>query len=145
MATKKRTTRKKSTKPKAPTQKEIQMQLTENFVKLQKVMANLSIKFDTLSDNMTKLLQLFEIAAKSFVQKQEEMPDEAHLLKKIDTLLDQNSTIANGLTLVEEKIRHKLEQENDLSDMNPIHSDAELHGVYPHHTGKPKPGNFQRF
>jgi len=145
MAAKKRTRKKKSTKSKAPTQKEIQIQLTENFVKMQKVMANLSIKFDTLSENLTKLLQLFEISAKSFVQKQEEQPDEAKLLNKIDTLLDQNSTIAHGLTLVEEKIRHKLEQENPTSEMDPIHSDAELHGIYPHHMGKPRPGNYPRF
>ena len=34
--------------------------LVENFVALQKVMVNLSIKFDNLSGQISKLLELFE-------------------------------------------------------------------------------------
>lgn len=132
---------------------EIENALIDNFVKLQKVMTNLSIRFDSLSDNITKLLQLFEIAAKSFVQKQEEKGGEADLLVKLDTLLDQNKTIAKGLTLIEEKIRHKLEPPESFSDLpsvKPSHTESEYHGIYREHSGlggKPGSGQktFQRF
>jgi len=95
------------------TNKEIQKALIENFVNMQRVLTNLSVKFDNLSDNISKLLQLFEISAKSFIKKQEEVgsvsrPDEKFMLDRLDTLLDQNKTIAKGLTLMEEKLRHKV-------------------------------------
>lgn len=137
---------KKSSKPKAPTSKEIEMQLIENFVKMQRVMANLSVKFDVLSENMTKLLQLFEIAAKSFVQKEEEgMHGDKDLLLKLDTLLEQNKTIATGLTLMEEKVRHRLEPNAaELSGVPRPHSEAELHGLYSQ-SQRPRPGRFPRF
>ena len=98
-------------KPKAPSAKEIELALIENFVNMQKVLTNLTIKFDILSENITKLLQLFEISAKSFIRKLEEGPEpkeDKELLRKLDTLLDQNKTIAKGLTLIEEKIKHKV-------------------------------------
>ena len=111
--------------------REIQLALIENFVNLQKVLTNLSVKFDNLAQNMNNLLQLFEISAKSFIRKQEEgssTGDEKDLLRKLDTLLDQNKTIARGLTLIEEKIRHKTSEENSRIDMSDL-------GVI----GRPKP------
>ncbi len=48
----------------------IEKTLIENFVNLQKVLTNLAVKFEGLSDQISKLLQLFEISAKSFVEKQ---------------------------------------------------------------------------
>jgi hypothetical protein len=93
------------------TTREINLALIQNFINLQKVMTNLSVKFDSLSDQMSRLLQLFEISAKTFVTKQEEVSekkDDQELVKKLDALLDQNKTIAKGLTLVEEKIRHRI-------------------------------------
>jgi hypothetical protein len=93
------------------TTREINLALIQNFINLQKVMTNLSIKFDSLSDQMSRLLQLFEISAKTFVTKQEEVgekKEDQELVKKLDALLDQNKTIAKGLTLVEEKIRHRI-------------------------------------
>jgi len=93
------------------TTREINLALIQNFINLQKVMTNLSIKFDSLSDQMSRLLQLFEISAKTFVTKQEEVgekKEDQELVKKLDALLDQNKTIAKGLTLVEEKIRHRM-------------------------------------
>jgi seryl-tRNA synthetase len=134
---KKGITTKKSTK--ALSKKDLDAQLVENFVKLQKVMANLSVKFDNLSDNINKLLQLFEIAAKSFVKKQEVPGEDIDMLKKVDTLLEQNKTISNGLTLMEEKIRHKMEPGEQMPSLAPSHNEEELHGLYPRH-GKPKPG-----
>jgi len=106
----------KKAKPKLPSTKEIELALIENFVNMQKVLTNLTLKFDLLSDNISKLLQLFEMSAKSFIRKQEAEPEtkeDKDLLKKLDTLLDQNKTIAKGLTLIEEKIKHKVYPETE--------------------------------
>lgn len=43
--------------------------LVENFVSLQKVMTNLSLKFDNLTNQISKLLDLFEISAKNSCRK----------------------------------------------------------------------------
>ncbi len=89
------------------TKTELEKMLIDNFVNLQKVLTNLSLKFDVLSTNISKLLQLFEVSAKSLAQKQVlglgEKDDE--LMKKLDSLLEQNKTIAKGLTLIEGKLR----------------------------------------
>lgn len=99
-------------KPKKLTKAELEKQLIDNFVNLQRVLTNLSIKFDGLSDQISKLLQLFEISAKSFVEKLPEgtagKEKDKDFLNKIDTLLEQNKTIAKGLTLMEEKLREKV-------------------------------------
>jgi len=107
---------KKSEKPnlkpkrKSMTKVELEEALLTNFVNLQKVLTNLSLKFDDLSDNITKLLQLFEISAKSFAEKYAGgtgSGGDLEMLKKLDSLLDQNKTIAKGIMLMEEKIRNK--------------------------------------
>lgn len=87
---------------------EIQLALIENFINLQKVLTELTSKFDNLSSNISRLLFLFEESAKSFVEKNKIGSDDKELLNKLDTLLDQNKTVAKGLTLIEEKMRHKL-------------------------------------
>ena len=80
--------------------------LIENFVALQKVMVNLSSKFEDLSINIKKLLDLFENAAKSLAK---DGPDPSakkeavSIMKKLDSLADQNKLIARGLTLMHEK------------------------------------------
>jgi len=128
---KKRAT-KKSTKKKRLTKAELEEALIENFVKMQKVQTNLSIKFEELSDNISKLLELFEISAKSFIQKQEGSGEgDLDLINKLDTLVDQNKTIAQGLTLMEEKLRHRVDEQEG------HHSEAELHGFY----DRPRPGS----
>jgi hypothetical protein len=92
------------------TKAQLEQALIDNFINLQKVLTNLSLKFDELSNNMSKLLQLFEISAKSFAEK---VSDETYdkgdkdLLGKLDSLLDQNKTIAKGIMLMEERIRQK--------------------------------------
>lgn len=106
--------------------REVQLALIENFVNLQKVLTNLAFKFDALSGNINNLLQLYETAARSFVKRQDENPveitpgEDKELIKKLDTLLDQNKTIAKGLTLIEEKIKHKVygEEENKESHLD---------------------------
>lgn len=82
--------------------------LIENFVGLQHAMTNMSIKFGSLSDNISKLLQIFEESAKNFVSGGK--PDDEEMLKKIDSLLDQNKTIAKGLVLMEGKLRGRSEE-----------------------------------
>ncbi len=91
-------------KKKRLTKAELEALLIENFTSLQKVLTNLSIKFEQLSEQISKLLQLFEIAAKDFVEKHESYDKE--LAEKIDKLLEQNKIIAKGLTtIMEEKLK----------------------------------------
>jgi hypothetical protein len=82
--------------------------LIENFVSLQKVMSNLSIKFDDLTTQISKLLQLFEISAKALTEKDYEVEknnrDNAKILERMEGVLEQNKTIARGLTLINDKI-----------------------------------------
>ncbi len=82
--------------------------LIENFVGIQHAMTNLSIRFEKLSDHILKLLQVFELAAKNYAGGGKETDKD--LLNKIDSLLEQNKTIAKGLVLVEEKVRNRNEQ-----------------------------------
>jgi RNA-binding protein YhbY len=89
------------------TEPQIERVLVENFVSLQKVMVNLSVKFDGLTKQISKLLDLFEISAKELAKKDIES-DKAgknkKIIEKIDNLFEQNKVIARGLTLIHEKI-----------------------------------------
>ena len=88
--------------------KDISKVLVENFVSLQRVMTNLSMKFDNLSTQISKLLELFEISAKTIAERSSNeaspytgMPNK-ELVGKIDNLIEQNKIIARGLTLIHE-------------------------------------------
>ena len=100
---------KKKPKEKKMTAREREELLIENFVGLQHAMTNMSIKFGALSDNISKLLQVFEEAAKNFVSGGRS--DDKDMLNKIDSLLNQNKTIAKGLVLMEGKLRGRAEPE----------------------------------
>ena len=82
--------------------------LVENFVSLQKVMVNLSVKFENLTQQISKLLDLFEISAKALAEKDFEVEknnkENIEMLGKMDNVLDQNKTIAKGLSLMHERI-----------------------------------------
>ena len=84
---------------------EVNQALIENFVSLQKVMTNLAVKFDNLSTQISKLLELFEISAKALAEKDytigESAPDKK-VVEKLDSLLAQNKVIAKGLVLLHE-------------------------------------------
>ncbi len=108
----------KKPKEKKMTAKEREELLIENFVGLQHAMTNMSIKFGALSDNISKLLQVFEEAAKGFVSGGK--TNDKDMLNKIDSLLDQNKTIAKGLILMEGKLRGRNEQPQ------PIHTNIEV-------------------
>lgn len=86
---------------------EIEKILIENFVSLQKVMTNLSLNFDNLTKQISKLLELFEISAKTLAEKEfeiEKIGSNKKVIDKMDNLLEQNKIIARGLTLIHEKI-----------------------------------------
>jgi uncharacterized protein (UPF0335 family) len=90
--------------------KGIDNKIIENFVALQRVNTNLAEKFDKLTNQISNLLVLFETAARSFATSPTVQANEKdkEFLDKIDRLLDQNKTIAKGLTLMEERIRERV-------------------------------------
>lgn len=88
----------------------IEDKILQNLVALQKVHTNLAEKFENLSEQISNLLALFESAARTFAKQAPAGVTEKdkEFLEKIDKLLDQNKTIARGLTLMEQKMREKI-------------------------------------
>ena len=80
--------------------------LLENFVSLQKVLTNLSLKVDNLTNQISQLLELFEISAKALAEKEvgvkSEHRENQKIIEKMDNLLEQNKTIARGVSLLHE-------------------------------------------
>lgn len=103
----KKASSKKSTS--TSTKGKLEEKLLTNLIELQKVHTDLAEKFNRLTNEISHLLGLFETAAKSFA-KHPAAPAEKdkEFLEKIDMLLEQNKTIAKGLTLMEEKIRQNM-------------------------------------
>ena len=108
--------------------------LIENFVGLQHAMTNMSIKFGSLSDNIVKLLQVFEESAKNLVSGGDRSSDK-DMLNKIDSLLTQNKTIAKGLVLMEGKLRGRAES----APMAPRMAPGMAPGMSPGILSRPKP------
>lgn len=107
MVTKKENSKSKTklTENNNPEKEKVEKILVENFVSLQKVMTNLAIKFDGLSNQISKLLELFEISAKTLAEKgllQDENKDNKKVVEKLDNLLEQNKIIAKGIALLHE-------------------------------------------
>ncbi len=89
----------------ASKEKNIETKLIENFVSLQKVMTNLSVKFDELSNNISKLLELFELSAIALAKKDINFTkpmDEEKIIGKLNNILEQNKIIARGMALMSE-------------------------------------------
>jgi hypothetical protein len=84
--------------------------IVHNLVELQKIHTDVAEKFTKLSNQLASLLTLFEMTARSFAQQSNNpaLEKDKEFLDKIDKLLDQNKTIAKGLTLMEEKMRERL-------------------------------------
>ena len=107
----KKTARKKATRKRSSSssskisKSDMDKLLIENFVTLQRVLTNLSVKFDSLTDQISKLLSLFEISAKSFAEKQGTgiTTEDREFLDKLDQLMEQNKLIAKGLTMMSER------------------------------------------
>jgi hypothetical protein len=89
----------------------LNMMLIENFVDMQKALVNTTQKIEDLTVQVSKLLQLFELSAKSFIgkvdEKVSEIEKDQEFLTKLNALLDQNKLIAKGVTLMEENIRER--------------------------------------
>src|SRR3989344_8898113 len=91
--------------------------LVENFIALQKVMVNLSAKFDNLSGQISKLLELFEISARSLARKDFESgsdKDIKKVMEKIDNLTQQAGLIGRGLALIHEANSEKYYPERQI-------------------------------
>lgn len=89
---------------------EIEKKILENLVELQKVHTNLAERFEKLAEQIVNLLNLFEMAARSFAEHPANQVTEKdkEFLEKVDKLLEQNKTIAKGLMLMEERIRERM-------------------------------------
>ena len=126
----KESTKRRKSSGKRLAKAELEKMLIENFVNLQKVLTNLSVKFESLSDQISKLLQLFEISAKSFVEGQTpeigEKEKDKEFLDKLDKLLEQNKVIAKGLTLMEEKLRERIYSHQLSPEERPKYPSPEL-------------------
>mgnify|MGYP001573294857 CR=1 FL=1 len=89
---------------------DINQVLLDNFINLQKVLTNLAVKFEDLSNNISKLLQLFELSAKSLADKPGKNPEiDQEFLKKLDSLLEQNKVISKGIMLMEDRVRNRMQ------------------------------------
>lgn len=106
--TKKRVAKRKKTL----SSKKIEELLVENFVGLQKAMTNLSVKFEMLADNISKLLEVLELSAKSYLEK-EKIEGGAELEKRINFLIEQNKAIAEGLLLIDDTLRKQQESKKE--------------------------------
>lgn len=79
--------------------------LVENFVSLQRVLTNLAVNLDNLSNKISKLLDLFEISAKALAEKDFEVQeDNKYLVEKLDNLIGQNKILAKGMALMHERM-----------------------------------------
>ena len=88
-------------------EEKIERILIENFVSLQKVMTHLSHKFEGLTNQISKLLEIFEMSAKSIAEKEynsgKKEEEIKELMDKMDKIIEQNKILARGLTLLHEK------------------------------------------
>lgn len=100
--------------------------LVENFVGLQKAMTNLALKFEDLSDNISKLLEVFEISAREFIKNggPNLSNTEKELLAKINLLIEQNKVISRGVMLSNERTKRESlsSQQNLARQIQPIQS-----------------------
>ena len=81
--------------------------LIENFIAMQKVMTHPALSFDNLSKRISRLLDLFEMSAKTLAEKDYEADkgtkSDRETNEKLGMLLDQNKTIAKGIAMLHEK------------------------------------------
>lgn len=134
-AKKKKTSKKKTTskakKPKVSKEKvqiELQPILVENFVSLQKVMVNLSVKMDNLNTKLASLLELFEDSAKAMAKKDFKIGGgerEEEIMNKLNNLSEQNKLIAKGLTLLHENN----EEREPMAEFPPVPTPAPQRAV----------------
>ncbi len=88
----------------------LEEKILQSIIELQKVHIHVAEKFDKLSEQISSLLALFEMAAHNFAKQpgMQSTEKDKEFLNKIDQLLDQNKVLAKGLTLMEEKLRERV-------------------------------------
>lgn len=104
---KKRVTKKTSKKK---TSDKLEERILQNLISLQKVHIKLATKFEDLSEQISNLLALFEMSARTFAKQPhlQETKNDKEFLEKIDKLLDQNKILAKGLTLMESRMKERV-------------------------------------
>lgn len=127
----KKTNGRKSTKkikdPNAPPKKkkmtaaQREEMLIENFVGLQRAMINLSMKFENLSDNISKLLNVFEVSARDYmVNKGRTSPEvDKDLLNRVNMLIDQNKNIMGAIRSLEDKTKKQEPMKTPMAPVTP--------------------------
>ena len=120
--------------------------LIENFIILQKVMTNLAIKFDNLSSQISKLLELFEISAKALAEKKPSRENEGKeiMMKKLDNLIEQNKTIARGLTLLHNPSNEQEQQESGQYQENEYQQQENNPSINEMMPPRPMQGGYQK-
>ncbi len=95
---------------KTKSSQKLEDKVINNLIELQKIHTNLAEKFDKLAEQISQLLQLFELSARAFAKQTniQGVEKDKEFLDKIDRLLEQNKTIAKGLVLMEEKLRERI-------------------------------------
>ena len=118
--------------------------LIENFVSLQHVMTNLAQKFENLSSQISKLLELFEISAKALAERggfEEEREEDKRAAEKLDSLLEQSKIIAKGVALLHEKNSSSSEpQYPPLQSMRPMQPQQQTQGPFSGFSKNPRIG-----
>ncbi len=77
--------------------------LLKQNIELSNKAADLVLSVKDLTDRMSKLIEIFEGAAKSIKEEEVKEP----LVDKITTLIEQNKQIAKGLIILERFIQEK--------------------------------------
>jgi len=108
--TKKRSKKKKPVSKSKKSESRLEKSIAENLVELQKINTNLAEKFDKLAREISQLLALFEVTARTFAKSAPlgEHEKDKDFLEKIDKLLEQNKVLAKGLTMMEERLRERM-------------------------------------
>ncbi len=87
--------------------------LIENSIALQKVLTNITLSMDDLSKDVKKMVDLFTDANKAFEQGKRPVMDKMEktemkiLQDKLNSLIEQNKVMANGIILLEGYLREK--------------------------------------
>ena len=76
--------------------------LVENFIALQKTFTYLSGRVDSLANQISDLLRLFEITAKNIAEKPE-LGFEKEFTDKLNAILEQNRVLARGMALISQQ------------------------------------------
>ena len=84
-------------------EQELISSFVENSVNLQKILADVSVSLNRLTKEISELLELFKEAARTVEESRE-----GEISAKIDSITEQNKTIAKSLALLlSEKERPK--------------------------------------